>query len=109
MKIEYSEKARKWGESPTGQIVAKELKHALRRATDPIEIRWDRVEDANGRPVYELTLSDPKASVTERFTPDEVETTRYAWDREYRLIRLWGDLQQVWSHQLLEEMKASRD
>ena len=109
MKIEYSETAKPWANSPAGQIVAKELTDVLKRAPDPVDVRWDRVEDPVGRPVYELTLSGADASVSGRFVPDDVETTKEVWDRRIRLNRVWRDLLQVWIHRQIAEMKASRD
>ena len=109
MKIEYSEAAKPWGESPEGRMVAEKLQEVLKRATDPVEIRWDRVEDDDGRPVYELTLSDAKASVSDQFSPEDLKSPTRQWHWQYRLYSLWGDLLQVWNHQQIAEMKASRD
>ena len=109
MKIEYSEAAKPWGESPEGRMVAEKLADVLKRASDPVQVRWERVEDAARQPVYELTLSDARASVSDRFSPEDLKSPDRAWHWRSRLISLWEDLLQIWNHLELEEMKASRD
>ena len=85
------------------QQANKLLEEVLRRATASIEVQWDRVEDARGRTLYELKLSDWIGSVSTRFTPSELRSPS---DLNYWLIRLCGDLLQIRSHHLLEVLTS---
>ena len=52
-------------------------------------------EDARGREVVELRVSDWTGSVGYRFAPGELADRNHM---QYRLHRLWGDLLMVRSH-----------
>ncbi len=97
MKVEYSDKAKQWGEGfALLQQATKRLEEVVGPATAWVVAVWDRAEDARGRSVYTLRISDWEGAVSATFTPDELRSRtqdRYYWHR------LWGDLLQVRSHQ----------
>ncbi len=66
------------------------------------EAEWDVGEDARGRAVVTLRLSDWTGSVTGVFDPRELESAK---ETRFRLHRIWGDLLQIRSHRQLEEIQ----
>jgi hypothetical protein len=99
MNVTYGDEIRQGEGNPLFQRATTLLEGVLRRATVPIEVRWDRVEEPRGRTLYELKLSDETGSVSTRFTPSEL---RSSTDLNYRLLQLYGDLLQIRSHHLLK-------
>ncbi|MFO0967057.1 MAG: hypothetical protein U0793_15935 [Gemmataceae bacterium] len=102
MKISFSDAARQAPEdyaelSKTTSM----LEDVLGASADLVSGKWDRKEDAKGRPVYTLQLSDWSGAVTGVFAPAELKQTSQL---RMRFNRLWGDLLQIRSHKQLEEL-----
>lgn len=79
------------------------LERLLRGSAGRVTAQWDKAEDAEGRPVVTLRLTDWTGSVTGLFSARELETPSLL---RMRLHRLWGDLLQIRSHQQLKELMA---
>ena len=76
----------------------------LGRSSDLVSGSWLLTQDDRDRTVVLLTISDWTGQVESRFAPDEL---RNEWHMQGRLIRLWGDLLQIRSHRLLDEIQAA--
>jgi hypothetical protein len=92
-----------------------DLLAAVRRANELLEVElgrssglvsasWKLLHDDRDRALLRLTISDWTGSVYAVFTPDDLKD---AWKTQGRMIRLWGDLLQIRSHELLDEMQAA--
>jgi len=92
-----------------------DLEESVRRATELLEAElgpssglvsasWLLLNDDRGRPILRLAIWDWTGRVEAVFSPDEIKD---AWHIQGRMIRLWGDLLQVRSHKLLDEMQAA--
>ncbi len=77
------------------------LEMVVGQSADSAKANWELKQDEKGRPLLWLTLSDFTGQVVDKFAPDELQNSERLWDR---LHRLWGDLLQVRSHKLLEEL-----
>ncbi len=75
------------------------LKDILGRSQGIVTATWDRAEDARGKPVITLSLSDFTGSVTTTFSPPELTDEN---QMRFRLNRLWGDLLRIRSHKEIE-------
>ncbi|MGH7173702.1 MAG: hypothetical protein ACRELG_25750 [Gemmataceae bacterium] len=73
---------------------------------DEVRAEWDRDQDPKGRTLYTLRLSVQAESVSASFTPRELRSPR---DLRWRLRELWGDLLQIISHKLLENLTKGSD
>ncbi len=105
MNVTYSDKARQWGEGYTLlQHATKRLEEVLGQSAGGVKAEWDRREDAQGRVVYNLRLSDWTGSVSEDFSPDELQSGSHM---RVRLHQVWGELLQARSHRQLQELMGS--
>ncbi len=77
------------------------LREVLGKNRGSATVEWDRAEDASGRSVITLTLSDFTGSVTGTFAPDELESKAHL---RGRLYRLWGDLLSFRARQASEQL-----
>jgi hypothetical protein len=102
MNVTYSDKARQWGEGyALLQQATTRLEEVAGPSADLVKVEWDRVEDAGGRSLYTLTLSDWTGSVSADFTLDELQLPTHL---RVRLYRLWGDLLQMRNHKELQQL-----
>jgi hypothetical protein len=79
------------------------LSEVLGASAGLVSAEWDRTEDARGRPIVTLRLSDFTGAVTGTFAANELRS--YPVLRN-RLYSLWGDLLQVRNHRQLQELSA---
>lgn len=95
-------------ESPEALHLARQATRWLEEVLGPfggeVSAAWDRGEDARGRPVITLQLSDFAGSVTAVFDPKELQSPAQA---RVRLNRLWSDLLQIRAHQQLQGLMTS--
>lgn len=97
MNVIYNDKAKQWGKDyDLLQQAIKPLEEWTNRLddmlgslADPVSAEWDRTQDARGRPLYTLTISDPTGRVSATFTPAELRSNDPLLSR---LRDLWGDL-----------------
>lgn len=102
MEAIYTEKARQWGEGyALLHHATKRLEEILGPSASLVRAEWDRREDARGRTLYTLRLSDWTGETKADFAPDELAS---ADQMRYRLHRVWGDLLQVRSQKQLEQL-----
>jgi hypothetical protein len=73
---------------------------------DEVRADWDRGQDHKGRTLYTLRLSAWGENVSASFTPRELRDRR---ELRWNLRGLWGDLLQVRSHKLLENLTKGND
>lgn len=66
------------------------------------EAEWDRGEDAGGRPILVLRLSDWTGWVSAVFDPRELDSTD---QMRFRFHRLWGNLLQIRSRKQLQQLQ----
>ena len=105
MNIAYSDKAGQWREgNALLQQATTRLEEVLGQHADEVKAEWDRGEDAKGRIVYTLRLSDWTGSVSASFTPEELQSPSHV---RIRLYHLWGELLQVRSHKQLQELAGA--
>lgn len=81
-----------------------QLEVELDRSSGPVSTSWRLLHDDRDRPLLRLTISDWTGNASTVFTPDDLKD---AWKTQGRMIRLWGDLLQVRSHKLLDEMQIT--
>jgi hypothetical protein len=105
MKVIYQNGAKQWAEGYSLlQSTTTHLEEVLGPSADSVTAEWDRAEDAQGRPVVTLRLSDWTGSVTAVFAPNELQSLSHM---RARLYRLWGDLLQIRSTKQLQELLES--
>jgi hypothetical protein len=105
MKIIYSEALRQSSDLfALAQRASQLLEDVATRSSPLATAAWDFDRDERGQAVVLLRLSDWIASVTARFSPAELANVDAL---SGRLNRLWGDLLQVRSHRLLDELDKS--
>jgi hypothetical protein len=80
------------------------LEAELGPSTGGVTAEWSRTRDARGRPLLELKISDFSGAVNAQFAPEELTNESQV---QSRLIRLWGDLLQVRSHKLLDQLSKT--
>jgi hypothetical protein len=103
--IAYSESARQWGEGYTLlQQATMRLEEIGGPSAGQVKAEWDRAEDSRGRTIYTLRLSDWTGAVSAAFAPEELRNSTHM---RYRLLRLWGDLLQVRSDKLLQDLTGN--
>lgn len=104
LKVTYSDEAKRWGEGfVLLQQATKRLEEALGRSAPWVVATWGRTEDARGRPLYTLRLSDWVGTVSATFTREELQA---ACHDLYRWHRLWGDLLQARSERQLFQLAS---
>lgn len=79
------------------------LTEVLGPSAEQVRIEWDRMEDACGRAVYTLRLSDWTGEASGNFSLEELRSSSQL---RYRLVRLWGDLLQDRSHKQLKALTS---
>ncbi|HET6573223.1 MAG TPA: carbon storage regulator [Fimbriiglobus sp.] len=70
----------------------------------PARARWDLGQDERNRPVVRVEVSDETGSVNASFSPVELSDEAKARDE---LIWLWGDMLQVRSDRLMDQLLLS--
>ena len=80
------------------------LEAGLGRSSGTVSASWRLLEDDRGRPFLQLIISDWSGRAEAVFAPDDLKNDRYV---QGRMIRLWGDLLEIRSHKLLEEIRAA--
>jgi hypothetical protein len=83
---------------------SQQLEEVVGNSAPPVTAEWDRAEDARGRPLLTLRLSDSTGWVTTTFEPDELRDAEHTW---IRLHLLWGDLLRVRSKKQLEALLSA--
>jgi hypothetical protein len=74
------------------------------RSAGLVSAAWSLLRDDRDRPLVRLVISDWSGHADAVFTPDDLKNM----DRlQGRMIRLWGDLLQIRSHQLLSDLQAT--
>jgi hypothetical protein len=82
------------------------LEEIIGSSADQVCVKWDRSENPKGRTIYTLRLSAWAESVSAPFTLRELRSPH---DLRWRLLDLWGDLLQIRSHKLLENLTKGSD
>ncbi len=108
MDVQYSPEVRQWAEGfPLLQQASTRLAAILGpQSSQLVKAAWDRVEDAQGRALYRLTIRDSTGEVSTDFTPEELQNQLHM---SFRLPRLWGDLLKIRSdqqHQLVQLLSS---
>lgn len=67
-----------------------------------VKAEWNRMQDQQGRMLYNLTIQDSVGKVSTDFAPDELVNPLHI---RYRMYRLWGDLLQVRNNRQHEEVE----
>lgn len=105
MKIIYSEALRQSSDLfALAQRASQILEKVATRSSHLATAEWDFDKDERGRVVIRLRLSDWIGSVAEIFFPSEMSDTEALFGR---LNGLWGDLLEIRSHRLLDELDKS--
>jgi hypothetical protein len=105
LKVTYTEKARQSATafSLLRQATAR-LVEVLRSSAALTVAIWDRTEDARGRPLYTLRLSDWGGAVTAAFTIKELQA---AVQDRYRWRELWDGLLQDRAKRQLSKLTSA--
>lgn len=82
------------------------LEEMLGSSANLVAAEWDRSEDATGRSIVTLRLSDFTGFVTTAFDPQELASPSQI---SRRLNRLWGDLLQVRSDVQFRQLQEAGD
>lgn len=105
MKITYSEALRKSDDLfALAQRASQILEKVATRSSHLATAEWHIDKDKRGQTNVELRLSDWIGSVTEDFSRAELSDEEGLLGR---LNKLWGDLLEVRSHRLLDELDKS--
>lgn len=104
MNVTYTDQTRQRGEEHALlQQATNRLEEILGPSAARVKAEWERREDARGRTLYTLHLSDWTGDVKADFSPDELKSANQL---RYRLHRLWGDLLQVRSQKQLDQLSG---
>src|ERR1041384_1704037 len=71
-----------------------------------VKAEWNLVEDQQGRPLLELTLSDWSGKVQDRFSLPDFDKID---SREKRLRRLWDNLLEMRNREQFKQLKRLID
>ena len=100
-KITYTDKAK----SSEGVAPLQKTTKLLDEVIGPAaEAEWDRTEDATGRTLYTLRITDGAESASTSFEPDELQSFLHM---RVRLYGLWGEVLQAQTHKLLQGLADS--
>jgi hypothetical protein len=81
------------------------LKEIIGPTFDSVVVRWGTTQDASGRPLVSLQLSDfTGASGDLKFSPDQLANQEQV---RARLYRVWGDVLQSRSHRQLNQLSGN--
>jgi hypothetical protein len=106
-KVEYSERAKEPAEQfALVQNATKMLEEVVARHANEITAEWDKTKDSHGRPAYVLRISDDFGSASMIFSPGDLEPKNFL---SYRLYGLWGDLLEVRSNRLRNELVGAAE
>lgn len=97
----YSDRVKQSPDLPLIEAATIKLDEIVRRFADEVSAEWDRPDDFQNSKVFTLRLSDWSGSAIAIITRDELQSEQWLRDR---LHRVWGDLLQIRSHRLLEQM-----
>jgi hypothetical protein len=78
-----------------------QLEEVLGDSAPDVSAEWDRADDALGRAVITLRLSDFSGSAISVFEPKELESPS---QMRSRFLRLWSDLLQIRTRRQLQEL-----
>ena len=99
--VTFSPELSEWSE---GLAVAKEAHSVLLEIIGPnaesVEVQWGKKTKADGQPVVSVSLKDPKINVTIR-TSFSIPLPADPNVQRLRVSRLWSQLLQARSHQLI--------
>lgn len=102
-RIEYTEKVT---QTPKLHVLAEKgtdlLEEIIGPSAELVDAEWDRTVDDKGQPLLILRLSDWTGSASTVVALWEFDQPSYL---RLRLNRLYGDLLQVRSHKMLEELR----
>jgi hypothetical protein len=102
MNVEYSDKAKQSNQDHALlQQATQYLQEVPGASAETIKGEWDRTQDAKGRPLYTLRISDWSATATASFAPDELSNPHHMI---FRMNDLWGDLLQARNHKQLQAL-----
>jgi hypothetical protein len=107
-RVTYQDRLKEWGAGLSAARQATRcLEEVLGRHAEEVSAEWDRSEDARGRSMIALQLSDFAGSVTAIYQPEELASSPQMRERLYRrFYSLWGDLLQIRSHKLLDNLMS---
>jgi hypothetical protein len=83
------------------QQATRQLEELMGALTEEVSATWDRVQDARGRSVYRLVLSDSAAEASSTFTLGDLQSP----GRRSRLLDLWGDFLQASSNERVKKLQ----
>lgn len=107
MDVKYTETLRQWGEGHTlVQQAQQRLERVLGASADVVKAEWDLTTDARGRPLISLRLRDHTGNVQGLFAPDELRSEPQT---NFRLYRLWGDLLQAKTANMLQQLAEAEN
>ncbi|HJT76798.1 MAG TPA: hypothetical protein VJ739_06310 [Gemmataceae bacterium] len=103
MTVTYTDKAKQWGEGyALLQEATDRLEEVLGESAGLVSAEWDRTQDARGRVLYRLRLSDFTGQVSATFTHEELQSPGHM---RFRLLGLWGDLLQMRSDEQVKKLQ----
>jgi hypothetical protein len=103
MNVTYQNKAKQWGEGyALLQQATKRLEEVLGPSAELVSAEWTQGQDARGRIIYTLTLSDFTGQVSATFAPEELQSPNHL---RIRLLDLCGDLLQARSDAQMKKLK----
>jgi hypothetical protein len=80
------------------------LEVELGRSAGLVSAAWSLLRDGRDHPLVRLEISDWTGHAGAVFTPEDLKNADLL---QGRMIRLWGDLLQIRSHQLLSDLQAT--
>jgi hypothetical protein len=110
MSITHSDKTNSnYLKSDVFQKAKAEVEKVIHNSIEPGQAEWDQMQDEQGKIWLELRLFDQENSVSERFSPKELESPSHF---RSLVLGLWEDLLQMRSEKQLkkiQQMLAERD
>lgn len=103
MNVIYQDKS-KQGADGFGllQQASKHLEAILGPSAASMSVEWSQSQDARGRTLYTLNLSDAMEQVSASFATEELRSPRRM---RLRLLDLWGDLLQARSDAQMKKLQ----
>lgn len=103
MNVTYQDKAAQRGEGHTLlQNATKQLEEVLGPSAEFVSAEWEQGQDARGRPIYQLTLSDSSGRVAATLTREQLRSPGLL---RGHLLDLWGDLLQKRSDAQMKKLQ----
>jgi hypothetical protein len=97
----YSDRVKQSPDFSAIEAATLKLEEIVRRYADEVTAEWDRPDDFRNTKIFTLRLADWSGAATVIITREELQSEQLLRGRQ---LQVWGDLLQIRSHRILEQM-----